>query len=147
MNKDAAALLAIGGMGELLGGHKGYGLAAVVEVFSAAFQNGAFLSALHDTDAQGKTHPLQIGHFFLAIDVEHFLPLATFQGIVGNIMRELRASEKAPEQERIYTAGEKAYTNSLRVQAEGVEIAPGVQRALLRLREELQLEDFDLGFP
>jgi LDH2 family malate/lactate/ureidoglycolate dehydrogenase len=147
MNKDAAALLAIGGMGELLGGHKGYGLAAVVEVFSAAFQNGAFLSALHDTDAQGKTHPLRIGHFFLAIDVEHFLPLATFQGIVGNIMRELRASEKAPEQERIYTAGEKAYTNSLRVQAEGVEIAPGVQRALLRLREELQLEDFDLGFP
>ena len=146
MNRDVAALLPIGGLGELLGGHKGYGLSAMVEIFSAAFQNGTFLSGLHDTDAQGNPQFLRIGHFFLAIDVERFLPLAEFQHIVGNILRELRASTKAPGEERIYTAGEKAYHNTQRVQAEGVEIAPGVQRALLKLRGELGLEDIDLGF-
>jgi LDH2 family malate/lactate/ureidoglycolate dehydrogenase len=51
MNQDKAALMPIGGIGELMGGHKGYGLATMVEIFSAAFQNGAYLSQLHDKDA------------------------------------------------------------------------------------------------
>jgi LDH2 family malate/lactate/ureidoglycolate dehydrogenase len=146
MNRDAAALLPIGGMGELLGGHKGYGLATLVEIFSAAFQNGTYLSGLHDTDAEGQPQFLRIGHFFLAIDVEHFLPLADFQRIVGSMMRELRGSAKAPDQDRIYTAGEKAHANTQRVRAEGVEIAPGVQAALQSLQKELNVTGHDLGF-
>jgi LDH2 family malate/lactate/ureidoglycolate dehydrogenase len=146
MNRDTAALLPIGGLGELLGGHKGYGLAAVVEIFSAAFQQGAFLSELHDTDSQGRPNFLRIGHFFLAMDVARFLPLDEFRRTVGSILRELRASAKAPGEEQIYTAGEKADANTQRVLAEGVEIAPGVQRALLKLRDELGLQAIDLGF-
>jgi LDH2 family malate/lactate/ureidoglycolate dehydrogenase len=146
MNQDKAALMPIGGMGELMGGHKGYGLATMVEIFSAAFQNGAFLSQLHDTDAQGKPHFLCIGHFFLAIDIEHFLPLADFKRITGNMMRELRSSPTAPDQSRIYTAGEKEYYNTLYVLDHGVEIAPGVQKGLNILVKELNLPDHNLGF-
>jgi LDH2 family malate/lactate/ureidoglycolate dehydrogenase len=146
MNRDAAALLPIGGMGELLGGHKGYGLATLVEIFSAAFQDGAYLSALHDTDREGKPHFLRIGHFFLAIDVERFLPLSDFRRIVGSIARELRASARAPGQPRIYTAGEKAHAHAHRVRAEGVELPPGVRAALVSLREQLQVRGNDLGF-
>jgi LDH2 family malate/lactate/ureidoglycolate dehydrogenase len=145
MNRDAAALLPVGGLGELLGGHKGYGLAAIVEIFSAAFQQGAFLSELHDTDSEGRPHFLRIGHFFLAIDVERFLPLETFRHTVGDILRELRASTKAPGAGHIYTAGEKAHAHTQRVLAEGVEIAPGVQRALRTLRDELGLQALELG--
>jgi LDH2 family malate/lactate/ureidoglycolate dehydrogenase len=146
MNRDAAALLPIGGMGELLGGHKGYGLATLVEIFSAAFQDGAYLSALHDTDQDGRSQFLRIGHFFLAIDVERFLPLADFQRTVGSITRELRESAKVPGQHRIYTAGEKAHANAQRVRDEGVELPRGVQAALASLRNELKVEHHDLGF-
>ena len=92
MNEGTVALLPVGGMGELMGGHKGYGLATMVEIFSAAFQNGTYLWGLTDTDADGKPQFLRIGHFFLAIDVEHFIPLADFKQITGNMMRELRSS-------------------------------------------------------
>jgi len=146
MNKDKAALMPIGGMGEMMGGHKGYGLATMVEIFSAAFQNGAYLSMLHDMDAQGNPHFLCIGHFFMAFDVEHFLPLADFIKITGDMMRELRGSQVAPGQERIYTAGEKEFYNSQYVQANGVEITPGVQKALNKLVQELSLPNHDLGF-
>ncbi len=146
MNQDRAALMPIGGMGELMGGHKGYGLATMVEIFTAAFQNGAFLSQLHDTDAQGNPHFLCIGHFFLAIDIEHFLPLADFKRITGDMMRELRGSQTAPDAERIYTAGEKEYYNSQFVTEQGVEITPGVQRGLNILVKELNLPDHNLGF-
>jgi LDH2 family malate/lactate/ureidoglycolate dehydrogenase len=146
MNKDQAALMPIGGIGELMGGHKGYGLATMVEIFSAAFQKGAYLADLHDTDAQGNRHFLRIGHFFMAINIENFLPVEEFKSITGDMMRQLRASPKTPDQARIYTAGEKEYYNALFVQEHGVEITPGVQRGLKSLVEELHLPDNDLGF-
>ena len=146
MNQGDVALLPLGGMGEMMGGHKGYGLATMVEIFSAAFQNGAYLSMLHDTDHAGNPQFLRIGHFFLAINVEHFIMLEDFKHITGNMMRELRASRKSADGTRIYTAGEKEYFNTQRVQREGVEIAPGVQKNLNTLANELGMSDINLGF-
>lgn len=146
MNEGRVALLPLGGLGETSGGHKGYGLATMVEIFSAAFQDGAFLWQLTDTDAEGKAQFLRIGHFFLAIDIEHFIPLDAFKRITGDMMRELRSSPRSPLEERIYTAGEKEYYNTQRVRAEGVEITPGVQKALNALREELHIAGHELGF-
>ena len=146
MDRGNVALLPVGGLGELMGGHKGYGLATIVEIFSAAFQDGTYLWGLTDTDAEGNLQFLRIGHFFLAIDIEHFIPLDTFKRITGNMMRELRCSTVAPGQPRIYTAGEKEYYSTQRVQEEGVEIPPGVQKALQTLRTELNLSRIDLGF-
>jgi L-2-hydroxycarboxylate dehydrogenase (NAD+) len=143
MNKGNAALLPVGGMGELMGGHKGYGLATMVEIFSAAFQNGAYLSMLHDTDHHGNSQYLRIGHFFLAIDVQHFIALEDFKKTTGNILRELRQSRKGADGARIFTAGEKEYYSALEVRKNGVEITPGVRRALLSLQQELRLSSFD----
>lgn len=146
MNLGKLALLPLGGLGDVTGGHKGYGLATMVEIFSAAFQDGTYLWGLTDTDADGKPQFLRIGHFFLAIDIEHFIPLNIFKTITGNMMRDLRNSTVSPGQPCIYTAGEKEYYTTQRVQAEGVEIPPGVQKALQRLRTELSLSKVDLGF-
>jgi LDH2 family malate/lactate/ureidoglycolate dehydrogenase len=146
MDQGKVALLPVGGLGELMGGHKGYGLATFVEIFSAAFQDGTYLWGLTDTDAQGKPQFLRIGHFFLAIDISHFIALEDFRRISGNIMRELRASNRMPGQERIFTAGEKEYYTAQHVQAKGVEITPGVQKALRGLQGELNLLEHDLGF-
>lgn len=130
---ETAALLPLGGIGELMAGYKGYGLATIVEIFSAAFQDGTYLSGLVDFDASGKPQFLRIGHFFMAIDIEHFAPLPVFKRITGGIMRELRASRHAPAEPRIYTAGEKEHENTLRVQREGVLIPPKVQADLKEL--------------
>lgn len=141
MNRGEAALLPLGGRGELMGGHKGYGLATMVEILSAAFQDGAFLSDLNDTRKNGKLHSSCIGHFFLAMNVGHFTPIERFRNKTGNILRELRASRKAPGEERIFTAGEKSNINKERVLEEGVEIPPGVQKALSELRELLDISE------
>jgi L-2-hydroxycarboxylate dehydrogenase (NAD+) len=146
MNGGKAALLPLGGSGELLGGHKGYGLSAMVEIISAAFQDGAYLTLLQDTDNDGKPQFLRIGHFFLAIDVAHFVPVDSFKHTAGNIVRELRASRKAPGEPRIYTAGEKGHQNTQSACRDGVEITPGLQRELNLLCAELGITGYELGF-
>jgi LDH2 family malate/lactate/ureidoglycolate dehydrogenase len=81
----------------------------VVEVLCAALQDGAYLGMLNGFDDQGRKIPYPLGHFFLAIDVEEFIALDRFKEISGNIMRELRASRKAPGEDQIFTAGEKEH--------------------------------------
>ncbi|NTV74406.1 MAG: Ldh family oxidoreductase [Holophaga sp.] len=104
-----AALTPLGGIGEEMAGFKGYGYATVVEVLSAALQDGACLKQLNGLDENGQKIPIPIGHFFIAVDIEEFIELARFKEIAGNIMRELRASRKAPGEEHIFTAGEKEH--------------------------------------
>ena len=88
---DKNALLPLGGFGEHLGGHKGYGLAVIVEILSAALQDGSYLKDLTGMDKDGKPGHFKVGHFFMAIDIAHFIPVVAFKAIVGDIVRTLRA--------------------------------------------------------
>lgn len=146
LTRQKTALLPLGGAGEELGGHKGYGLAVMVEILSAAFQGGAYLGALSDVGADGKTQPLRLGHFFLAIDVEHFVPLEQFKRTTGDMVRQLRASKKAPGQERIYTAGEKEHYSAQRIRAVGVEVNASLQKNLKVMQQELGLTQYAFRF-
>ncbi len=103
-----AALAPLGGIGEQLGGYKGYGYATVVEILSAALQGGAFLKALSGYQ-NGEKITYKLGHFFMAIDVSFFTEVNEFKKTTGDILRSLRTSKKMPGQVRIYTAGEKEY--------------------------------------
>jgi L-2-hydroxycarboxylate dehydrogenase (NAD+) len=144
MNEGKAALLPLGGSGELMGGHKGYGLATIVEILSAAFQDGAFLSELDDRDKHGNPHPSRIGHFFLAINIANFVPLDHFRKTAGGILRELRESGLGDK--RIYTAGEQSYQSAVQVSQEGVKVGPNLQKSLTMLRTELNITGHDIGF-
>ncbi|MBM4321073.1 MAG: Ldh family oxidoreductase, partial [Deltaproteobacteria bacterium] len=66
-----AALTPLGGLGEETAGYKGYGYATFVEILSAALQEGSYLKQLLGFE-DGRKVPYKLGHFFLAIDVEHF---------------------------------------------------------------------------
>jgi len=103
-----AALTPLGGVGEETAGYKGYGYSTVVEILSAALQQGAFMKMLLGVK-DGKKVPYPIGHFFIVIDINAFTDPDSFKKTTGDILRELRASRKMPGKDRIYTAGEKEY--------------------------------------
>jgi LDH2 family malate/lactate/ureidoglycolate dehydrogenase len=140
-----AALAPLGGIGEELAGYKGYGYSTVVEILSAALQAGSFLHALSGRDEQGRAVPYRLGHFFLVIDPDAFLGRDTFRHTAGEILRALRASEKAPGQSRIYTAGEKEYLAAQKCKDKGVPLSPAVQEEFRMVKKVLELE-IDLPF-
>ncbi len=134
-----SALTPIGGLSEETGGHKGYGFATVVEILSAALQQGSFLRQLCGVDDRGKPVPYALGHFFLAIDIECFTDISAFKKTTGVILRTLRASKKAPGETRIYTCGEREYLAWQERTTRGVPIDPIIQRQLCAMRDELGL--------
>ncbi len=140
-----AALVPLGGIGEEMSGYKGYGYSTVVEILSAALQQGAYLKMLLGLK-DGKKVPYPLGHFFLAINVEAFTTLKSFKKIAGNILRELRASKKMPGARRIYTAGEKEHLNWLYRRNKGVPVNRETQREIIAMREELGLKKYKFRF-
>jgi len=140
-----AALAPLGGIGEDLAGYKGYGYATVVEILSAALQGGRFLKALSGMD-HGKKVQYHLGHFFLAINVEAFTSLEEFKKTTGDILRQLRASRKAPGEERIYTAGEKEYLAYQFRKDKGVPVNASLQKDLIALKKDLNLTQYHFEF-
>ncbi len=137
-----AALTTLGGIGEALGGYKGYGFALTVELLCAALQDGMFGKDLDGKDENGAIRPYHLGHFFIAIDTEHFLGESLCRKKAGEILRAIRASEKAPDAERIYTAGEKEYEIWQSRKKSGVPINESVQAEMIRVRDELGLSQY-----
>jgi L-2-hydroxycarboxylate dehydrogenase (NAD+) len=133
------AFTPVGGLFEETGGHKGYGFTTVVEILSAALQQGAFLKQLSGFDETGRPVPHRLGHFFLAVDIECFTDVASFQKTTGDILRGLRNSRKAPGRERIYTCGEKEYLAWKERVVKGVPVDSVIQQQLCTMRDELGL--------
>lgn len=135
LTKGKAALTPLGGIGEDGGGYKGYGYATVVEILSAALQDGAYLKLLNGFDEAGKKIPYPLGHFFMAISVEEFIDLDRFQAITGDILRQLRASRKAPGCDYIFTPGEKEHLIWQLRKTKGCPVPPALQKDMVTLRD------------
>ena len=144
MRAGKCALLSIGGLGEATGGYKGYGFTTIVEILSAALAGGPFMKALSGKDENGNNCMYRLGHFFFVINPEFFMGLDTFKKTTGDILRGLRASEKAPGAERIYTAGEKEWEAWQDRKDKGVPVGESIQKELIELRDEYKL---DYKFP
>ena len=140
-----AALLPLGGKGEETAGYKGYGYATVVELLSAALQEGIYL---RDTlgIVENDQKRLKVGHFFLAININSFLGLNSFKKTAGNIMRDLRSSKKEPGAERIYTAGEKEYNAENERRKSGIPLNESLQEDIKIMQKELGLDKYKFDF-
>lgn len=128
--KKEASFLPIGGKAET-GGYKGYGYSTVVEILSSALQGGAFLQAITGVN---------VGHFFMAIDIEAFTDLNSFKKTTGDILRSLRTSKRMPGEPRIYTAGEKEHLAWLERKNKGVPLNKSLQEELIQMRNELGIK-------
>lgn len=144
MRKGNCALLPVGGIGEETGGFKGYGFTTIVEILSAALAGGPHTKALSGKDKDGNNKMYRLGHFFFVINPDFFMGLDTFEHTSGDILRALRASEKAPGQERIYTAGEKEWLAWQERKDKGVPVGESIQKECIQLRDEFGL---DYRFP
>jgi LDH2 family malate/lactate/ureidoglycolate dehydrogenase len=94
--------LYIGGVGEDSGGHKGFGLALLIEVLCSGLSMGA--SSL-ETYPKGGTG--NITHYFSASRMDLFGEPEKLKAHIGGILQNIRQSEKVSGQERIYIHGEK----------------------------------------
>lgn len=136
-SRAGAALLPLGGEGESMGGHKGYGLALWVEIFSALLSGAAFATRTYPTNSEGKPLPANLGHWFGAWRIDCFRPIAEFKADMDDLQALLRNAPKAQRQKHIYIPGEKEYNAVEQNAREGIPLNDSVWSDLHALGQEL----------
>ena len=121
-SKMGGGLLPLGGASEEFGGHKGYGLDLLVDIFSGVLSGSANTNLLYPKTADGKTLPSLVGHFFGAMRVDFFRPVEAFKRDMDDMIRRLRNSPKAEGCDRIYIHGEKEFELEAKYRKEGVPL-------------------------
>ena len=127
-------LLPLGGEGEELGGHKGYGLALMVDVLSGVLSGAATGLRVYADEKRPN-----VGHFFLALDPAAFRPLDEFRRDMDRIARELKDSPKAEGQTRIYVHGEKSFARMEKYRKEGIPLDPKTVENLKKIGKDLDV--------
>jgi LDH2 family malate/lactate/ureidoglycolate dehydrogenase len=115
-----------------LGGHKGFGLAMAIEVLTATLAGGPFgphIGELYKnpTRAQG------VGHFFGAVRIDRFRPVAEFKADMDAMIREVKAEPLAKGFSKIMVAGEPEYLTAEERREKGVPLSDAVVSDLTKL--------------
>lgn len=134
---DLADLAA--GLGVPIGGHKGYGLALVMEVLAGALTGAGFCRDHSRKQIQQSADGPDFGHFFMVIDPEIFMPLAEFTERVDRMIGQTKAGERAADVDEILIPGEAEFRARQQNIREGVPLRPLAYRALLKYGEKAGL--------
>jgi len=134
MPAKGGILLPLGGLYELMGGHKGYCLNLILEVLSGVL-TGSALS--YDVGPTQGPKPSNVGHFFLAINVEAFMPLDKFKERMDELIKRLKSTPLHPEFKRIWIPGEKSYLTTQTRLKIGVPVYKKVYEEIKKIGEEV----------
>ncbi|MEN4042772.1 MAG: Ldh family oxidoreductase [Anaerolineaceae bacterium] len=131
---NGGALMPLGGP-DFLRGYKGYGLSLLVDLFSGILSGAAY--GPHVGKPGNARNTADVGHFFAALRVDAFRPVAEFKTSMDSYIRELKAAPKAAGQNRIYIHGEKEFERAQRYARQGLPIMAATVEKLIRVGEEV----------
>ena len=131
-------LLPLGGEGTVTGGHKGFGLSLMVELFCSVLAGSNLEERMAGKTGQA---PPATGHFLGAIKVSGFREPSLVYAQIIQILDMIRNSKKAPGHDRIYIQGEAEDMAEKENRRLGIPITPAVLEQVRRLNQR-----FALGF-
>jgi LDH2 family malate/lactate/ureidoglycolate dehydrogenase len=131
-----APLLPLGGPGDLTGGHKGYGLALLVELLCGALAGGSLADRIAGSAGDA---PAAMGHFLGAIQVAGFRPPPLVEADMAETFRTIRSARRTPGHDRIYIHGEPEAIAEAENSELGIALTPGLRAQLERWNRDLEL--------
>jgi LDH2 family malate/lactate/ureidoglycolate dehydrogenase len=118
--------------------HKGYAIAAMVDVLSGVLTGSGFLSAVHSPYKTAEKS--NCGHLMIALHIEAFQPLAAFNARMEAFAAEIKAVPAAKGFDEVFYPGEIEARNDLRNRKDGIRFPDDTLADLRRIAREGGLE-------
>jgi len=128
-------ILPLGGRGESLGGHKGFGLAILVDILTAVTSGGVFGRSVMDSE---KTSA-RVCHYFAAIKLDMFRNPMEFKKDMDSMLLDIQHAQCAVGQDRVYYAGLKEFEHEQDCAVHGVPLSDKCWDGLVRISEEMKV--------
>lgn len=131
-NRAGGGILPLGDDGEEFGGHKGYGLAVMVDILCAVLSGASFGHELRDTE----TSSARVSHFFGAVRIDAFRDPAAFRCDMDRLLENLRNCPPAEGSERVYFAGQKEFEKEDEYSRNGIALLKQTYDLLCSIGDE-----------
>ncbi len=115
-------LTSLGGPAES-SGYKGYGLAMMANILSAGLAGGSFPS----DPTHSANQPLNLAHFFMAMDPAIFRDPAEFRSEVARFSDAMRATPPRDPARPVLVAGDPERATAARRRVEGIPVGEGLK--------------------
>lgn len=135
-HRVGGGILPLGGAGEDFGGHKGYGLAVMVDILCAVLCGAPFGPELADTSSSSA----RVSHFFGAMRIDAFRDPQAFRRDMDRLLSGLRSSPPARGAERVYFAGQKEFEAEARCQHLGLPLLNATYHQICAIGAEFGVE-------
>lgn len=129
-----------GGAHVPFGGHKGFGLALMVEILSGVM-TGAGVADEVTSLVEQPDKPSNVGHFFLAVDIGAITPINRFKARMDRCISKVRSCPKAVGVNRIYLPGVMEAEEEERAKTHGVLLDEPTLESLRQLGQDLGIKD------
>jgi LDH2 family malate/lactate/ureidoglycolate dehydrogenase len=123
-----------------MAGHKGYGLALLIESLSAVLTGAAVTRQVVSWAVGDPSVPTGHGAAFIAIDVGAMMPIDLFRRRIDAMAKEIRQSPRSEGSDRVYLPGEIEWERRRRALVEGIVLPEDVRISVVELAGELGLE-------
>lgn len=124
--RHGGAIVPLGGVSPETGGHKGFCLSAIVDIFSAVFSGanfGPFVPAQVDyLSSQSKLPGLGLGHFFGAFRIDAFLSTQEFKEYMDLWIKTFREADPVNEEQQVIIPGDPERIAEEHAKTYGIEI-------------------------
>jgi LDH2 family malate/lactate/ureidoglycolate dehydrogenase len=117
-----------------MAGHKGYAIAALMDVLSGVLSGSAFLGAVNGPYHYDRRSGC--GHVVTVYDIEHFQDRAEFDRRIEAFVDEIKSQPRAQGVDEIFLPGEMEARADRRQQAEGIALPEDTWKELVRLAGE-----------
>ncbi len=142
--EQGGAILTLGGSGVELGGHKGFCMTALVDIFSSVLSGAnfgpfvppqvAYLPLLSHSVGKG------LGHFFGAMRIDAFRPAQEFKLSMDEWISTFRNAAAAQNQSRVIIPGDPERESEAIKVKQGISIIPAIFDDLNSIASELMVD-------
>jgi len=118
--------------------HKGYAIAAMVDLLSGVLTGSGFLSAVHSPYKTAEKS--NCGHLMIAMNIAAFQPLAKFNERMEQFIAEIKSVPLAKGHDEVFYPGEIEASNDARNRKDGLLFPDDTLADLRRIATETGLE-------
>lgn len=121
------------------GGHKGFGIAIIVEMLSALLAGGAFADQLGN-QYEDLINPNRLSHFFGALRIDAFRDLAGFKADVDEFIDKLKATPRKVGTQEVFYPGEIEAKRKIANLKSGITLPHSIVKELSDIAGDLKVD-------
>lgn len=122
-----------------MAGHKGYGIALLVEILTGVIAGGAFFDQVISWILE-IPDPVNQSHAFIAINIDAVMPIEQFKDRMDKMIQGIKDAPKAKGTDRIYLPGEMEWDKLEKAKSQGMQLPQDVLASLNGVAQDYNLD-------